>query len=117
MNEFGDELTTKNITGGDIELTCKLNVGEHVDNSYPPTFMWATKDDQLVRNQNFYSLKESLEKNNVLHKCKLYETGPHGLSLANRGVYQKEGLSAELRPVRDWASDASDFIFDILDNR
>ena len=115
-NEFSDRTTAQFITGGDKALLKKLNVPDYVDVSYPPTFLWGTKDDQLVNLKNFTSLDESLVKANVCHKTNIYESGQHGLSLVNRGCYKKEGLSEKLRPVRNWICEASDFIFEVLDN-
>jgi len=117
MGEDGENETKRNIAAGDEELKKKLNIPDHISRAYPPTFLWTTKDDQLVKSINSVLLEESLTKHGVLHLCKIYESGPHGLSLANRSCYAKEGLSDKLRPVREWASDASDFIFKVLDAR
>ena len=116
-DEYSDKTTVQNISGGDKSLIEKLSVPQHIDESYPPTFLWGTKDDQLVNIKNFIALDESLSKANVIHKTYIYETGQHGLSLVNRSCYKKESLSDKLRPIRNWVNEASDFVFDVLDIR
>ena len=116
-SEFGEEETKGNICGDDIALKAKLNMPDHISGDYPPAYIWTTKDDQLVNFINTVVLDESLTKNNVPHKCQIFESGPHGLSLSNRSCYKKEEINEKMKPVRDWASDVSDFIFDILDGR
>lgn len=114
-NEHGEKQTKGIICDGDKVLIDKLNIPSHISSDYPPTYVWATKDDQLVESINTVLLEESLTKNGIHHKCQIFESGPHGLSLSNRSCYQKGDVGAKLDNVRDWASDVSDFIFEILD--
>ena len=116
-DERSENQTKGNICGGDKELMEKLTIPEHVTKDYPPTYLWTTKDDQLVNSINTILLDESLTKNNVHHKCQIFESGPHGFSLANRSCYTKEAISEKHNDARDWATDVSDFIFSILDTR
>ena len=116
-NEHGEKQTKGIICDGDKELLSKLNIPEHISGNYPPTYAWATKNDELVESINTAKLDESLTENGVHHKCQIFETGPHGLSLANRSCYKKEEVGHTIKDVRDWASDVSYFIFDILDKR
>lgn len=91
-NEQGDKETVQNITGGDQELIAKLNIPDNVDQNYPPTFIWTTKDDELVPSVNSILLDERLTMHKVPHIFELFETGPHGLSLVNRSCYSKKAL-------------------------
>ena len=116
-NEYSEKTSLQYISGGDNSLIEKLSVPDHIDSSYPPTFLWGTKDDQVVNQKNFYALDESLTKAKVKHQTNIYESGPHGLSLVNRSCHKKESLSAKLRPIRNWINEASDFVFEVLDNR
>ena len=117
MDEHGEKQTKGFICDGEKTLMEKLNIPSHITKDYPPAYIWATKDDQLVESINSVLLDESLTKHGVHHKCQIFESGPHGLSLSNRSCYKKEDINNSFSSVRDWATDVSDFIFDILDNR
>ncbi len=105
------------ITGGDPLLLEKLDIVKNVKENYPPTFIWTTKDDSVVPYTNSTLLDEALEKNHVPHEFILYESGWHGGSLVNRSCYQKENITEKMKDIRDWASLATDFIFNQLDKR
>lgn len=59
------------------------SVENRVTADYPPTFLWHCKDDASVDYHNSVMLAESLKKYNVPHEFRLYETGGHGIGLAN----------------------------------
>ena len=103
------------ITGNNEELMEKMDIIKHIEKDYPPTFIWTTKDDEAVPSMNSVLMDESLTKSNVKHQFVLFESGWHGASLANRSCYQKENITAKMKDIRDWASLAADFIFDLLD--
>lgn len=109
------EDTFRIIAGNDESLREKMNIIKHVDNTYPPTFIWTTLDDQCVPAPNTLMMVDALKKNNVKYECKVYESGLHGSSMCNRAVYLKEDISEKMKDIRDWASLATDFIFDLLD--
>ena len=104
------------ICGEEESLKEKLSVPSHIKKDYPPTFVWATKDDEMVPVVNTLMLEEALKKNQVKHKCLVYESGRHGGSLVNRSVYLRSDITEKMKDIRDWASIASDFVFDVLDN-
>lgn len=116
MNEFTHQGTKEIITANEEELIRKLDIPSHIESDYPPTFAWATKDDEMVPVDNTIKLEEALRKHNIMHECIVYESGRHGLSLDNRSVYLKDDITGKMKDVRDWASKASDFIFDVIDN-
>ena len=105
------------ICGEDKELEKKLDVPSHITSKYPPTFIWGTKDDQVVPYVNSYSFAEELGKNNVFHEYHMFDSGWHGSSLCNRSCYRKEDITERMKDIRDWASLAADFIFKVLDKR
>lgn len=117
MNEKSEKQTKGYISDGDKDLLEKLDIPSHVNKDYPPAYIWATKDDQLVNYTNSVLLDESLTRHGVHHVCKIYESGPHGLSLSNRACYKKEDIDERFEIIRNWASDVSNFIFDIFDKR
>ena len=108
--------TSKYISGGDEKVREKMDIAPHVTKDYPPTFIWTTKDDDCVPYENSEMMVDALKKNNVKHQYILFESGWHGASLANRCVVtRKSDLTEPMKDLRDWASAAADFIFDILD--
>ena len=103
------------ISENEPELIEKLNIPEHVTSDYPPTFVWTTKDDDLVPSINSVLMAEALEKNHVPYEFHLYESGWHGASIANRSCTNKGDLTEKMKDFRDWASLTADFIFRLLD--
>lgn len=117
FNEFTHKGTMDIICGDDESLKTKLSIPNNVSNDYPPTFAWATKDDEMVPVINTEMLKKALEANHVFNKCLIFDSGRHGASMDNRSVYLKSDITDKMKEFRDWASLASDFIFDVIDNR
>ena len=58
------------------------SVDEIVDENYPRTFIIHSKDDKVVSFDNAQWMVNSLEKYNIPHFFKVYETGVHGFSIA-----------------------------------
>ena len=58
------------------------SVNEIVDKNYPRTFIIHSKDDKVVSFDNAQWMVNSLEKYNIPHFFKVYETGVHGFSIA-----------------------------------
>lgn len=109
--------TRDTICGTDKKLLELMNVPTHVTKDYPPTFVWTTRDDDCVPYLNTVELEEALKKNHVLYKSVIYDSGMHGGSLVNRSCYLKENISEKMKEIRDWASLAADFLFDIVDKK
>ena len=103
------------ISGGDQELIEKLDVPSHVTKDYPPTFIWATEDDAVVPAVNSTSLADKLKENKVPYEVHIFESGWHGSSLCNRSCYRREDITEKMKDIRDWASLAADFIYNLLD--
>lgn len=76
----------------------KASVELNVTEDYPPTFMWHNKDDASVPVENSIMLHEALDEKGVQNELHLYETGGHGIGLA-------EGKDAE-----GWIEKAIDFL-------
>lgn len=101
--------TKKRVANNDPKLMKLLSSELHVSNDYPPTFIFATKDDQMVDVRHSLLLKDSLIKHNVKNKCIIYSSGPHGLALANEATYSNDNnfLNEE---VSHWVDEAHKFI-------
>lgn len=76
----------------------KASVELNITSDYPPTFAWHNKDDSSVNVQNSIMLHEALEEKGIQNELHLYETGGHGIGLA-------EGKDAD-----GWIEKAIDFL-------
>lgn len=90
MGELTHKVSRKRLLG---ILTGKADreaasVERLVTSDYPPVFVWHNKDDGSVDYHNTELLCDALEKNGVRFEKHLYETGGHGIGLA-------EGKDAE----------------------
>ncbi len=66
-------------TAADIK---KYSNEKQVTAQTPPTFLWSTADDRVVKVQNCLSYFQSLRKYNVPAELHVYPTGRHGLGMA-----------------------------------
>ena len=80
--DFTHLYSSKNLAEMSHELKEKLSAQKHVTKDYPRTYIWTTKNDTCVPYENSLMMVEALKENNVEHEFKLFEEGPHGLSLA-----------------------------------
>lgn len=76
------------LTGGDESLRSKLSAEQHIDSSYPRTFLWTCEDDSLVPPSNTKRMRAALEKAGITSCCILFPEGEHGCGLGT-------GTSAE----------------------
>lgn len=74
------------------------SVEKHITQDYPPTFAWHNKDDKSVSYKNSVMLEQALNEKSVKNEFIYYNTGGHGIGLA-------EGKEAE-----GWADRAIDFL-------
>lgn len=99
----------KNISNFDDKLMHLLSPEEHISEDYPPTYMWTTADDQVVNPDNVIWLRDALNKKNIKNECKIYSSGPHGLSLANLAT-SNHNPAFENKTVSEWPVLADEFI-------
>lgn len=59
-----------------------FSIEKHVHNDMPPIFMWCTKLD-TISYQNCLLFDEACRKTSINCKFHVFETGPHGLSVAD----------------------------------
>ena len=74
----------------------------------PPTFIWHTAQDKAVPPFGSLALASELVRNGVLTTLRLYPTGPHGLSLANR-ITRTDTLCDNTVAAR-WIDEAVEFL-------
>jgi len=101
--------TKQRVANNDSKLLKLLSTELHITSDYPPTFIFATKTDEMVNCNHSILLRNSLIKKKVKNKCIIYPNGPHGLALANEATYsnEKKFLNKE---VSHWVDEAHEFI-------
>ena len=77
-----------NLVGDRKELIGELIAYDHVDASFPKTFLWACKDDPVVAITNTTKMADALKAAGVPCEMRLYPQGGHGMGVA-------KGTSAE----------------------
>lgn len=100
MGELTHKVSRQNFLGiltGKPERNA-ASVERHITSDYPPTFAWHNKDDKTVDYRNSVMLEKALNENGVFNEFHYYETGGHGIGLA-------EGKEAE-----GWVDKAIDFL-------
>lgn len=104
--------TKNNITEGSIELINKLSIQNHIDNDYPPTFIWSTETDDCVPIINTKLMNEALNKANVNHETIIFQHGHHGLSIDTELVNDKKDCFDD---VQTWVKSSINFLDKILE--
>ena len=111
MGEYTHLLSKQIITGEDEELIKLLSVENHITSSYPPTFVWTTKEDSGVPYENTLLFIDSLKKANVIHDYFIYQYLDHGLSIISPLLYSKDVLQdIKMKEVSMWFNKSIDFI-------
>lgn len=64
----------------------KMSPSLNLDSSMPPTFLWATANDNLVPIGHTTRMATALADNNIPFEVHIYENGQHGLSLATQAT-------------------------------
>lgn len=96
--------TRYNRTLEDEKLVRKYSIEDHINEDYPPTFIWCTAEDKLVPALNSLILAQKLLENKVEVELHMYPHGVHGLALANEitNVVEKD--------VQNWIINVIRFI-------
>lgn len=111
MGEYTHFETRDNISNNKPELLDLLSVEKNIDEEYPPTFIWTTKEDLCVPYQNSELMVSELIKHNVAHEYFLYPYLNHGLSVINSMLYSKEQLNdIHFQEVSVWFKKSVNFI-------
>lgn len=84
------------LCGGDFTLADRLSMEKRVTENSSPAFIWATADDGAVPSENSLLLAAAYKKCGVPFELHIFESGRHGLSLAN------EETGGVNEPVRKW---------------
>ena len=80
----------------------------HVDENSPPMFIWHTATDKGVPARGSLLLAEKYLAHGIPVSLRLYPTGPHGLSLANRITAH---APSQVNPIAArWVDEAIEFL-------
>ena len=60
----------------------RYSAEKHVDNGFPPAFLWHCEGDESVPVENSLMLRDALDAAGVRNKLVTYQGGSHGLGLA-----------------------------------
>lgn len=84
MGVYAHEGSRENLLGENPEdsLLERMSLETQVNAKTPPTFLWHTADDDVVPVENSLQFAAALAKYNVPFECHVFETGIHGLGLA-----------------------------------
>ena len=82
--QYGHELTYEVVSDGEEELKDYLSFPEQAHGDIPPTFLWCTANDGAVDCRNSLRYAEALRAQEVPFELHVFESGVHGLSIADR---------------------------------
>jgi acetyl esterase/lipase len=83
------------------ELIEKYSIENHVTSDYPRTFIWATKNDDIVDVINSKIMAESCKNAGIDYEIHIFPDGPHGLSV----ILDKNYINYKV-----WVENATHFI-------
>lgn len=107
--------TREIITGNSQALISKLTVPENVDETYPATYIWSTKEDQCVPVKHSTMLFEALKDKKVSTKCTIFDHGIHGGALCNHSCYNNDFNFEGVKENKKWVDESVEFIYSLLD--
>ncbi|WP_159886457.1 alpha/beta hydrolase [Paenibacillus puerhi] len=103
LPEFGHQGSKNNLIGeeADEELVQALSLELQVNPDTPPAFIWHTSDDASVPVENALYYAAALRRNGVPFELHSYESGRHGIGLAQEHPYAEPWTAACERWLRN----------------
>jgi acetyl esterase/lipase len=89
FQEYSNKVVFRKSNPTEEELM-KLSPANYVSDKTPPTFIWHTADDESVYVSNSLRFATMLTKYKVPYELHIFESGVHGLSLADETTAAKE---------------------------
>ena len=90
------------------------SIENRVNENTVPTFIWCTKDDELVPYENTLLMVEKLKKYGIKHVVKIFESGIHGLSLADESTIENNNKKYVNKEVQQWVKIADEFVESLI---
>lgn len=104
------KLVRKGLTGNenaDPDLS-EFNVIQTVNSDTPPSFVWGTKEDELIDPDTLYQYQNTLQKYGTDCVLTVFEKGSHGLSLATEQSAYNENMIND--DIASWAKAAAQWM-------
>ncbi len=98
--KMADEGSIINLTGDKKELIPSMKLDTQVSHNTAKMFIFHTFTDEMVPVNNSIYLANALEKHNIKFELHIYPSGPHGLSLANDVVANRDECNSP--SVQNW---------------
>ena len=90
------------------------SIENRVTKDTPPTFIWSTKKDKSVPYIHTLLMIDALTSNDVYNEFVIFETGQHGLALADETAIKDGDTSYINKEVSIWPTKANEFIKKVL---
>lgn len=116
LKEYTHKGTQENFLCGmnTLENQTKFSIHNRVNKNTVPCFIWTTKNDASVPYENTLLMVDALKKNQVMHKCIIYPSGPHGMALADESAIKDGDTSYVNKKVATWVNEVDEFIKEVL---
>ena len=99
----------ENLTNHNEELAKELAIENRPIENASPSYIWTTKDDDLVSYKNSELLRDILTTANIDNELHIFEHGCHGLSTNDINVYHEDVLK-KLPVNSSWIKEAVHFL-------
>jgi acetyl esterase/lipase len=99
-----------NLTNSNPDLIKKLSLEDIIDEKTPASFVVATYNDEAVPVMNSVLLIQALASHHVPFESHLYQSGRHGISIANHLVYRPDDLVPAIELDASWVNHFIDFL-------
>ena len=101
-HEVGHAMTYEVVSGGDEDLKEYLSLPAQVHRDVPPTFLWCTANDATVDCRNSLRYADALKAMDVPFELHIFESGVHGLSIADRETETPDNPQLYNENVQVW---------------
>ena len=99
---FCHEDSIRNVLGkNNLDEREFVSIEEHIDDNFPPAFIWHTTEDESVPMENSFKLAAALRGCGIPFEYHLFERGCHGLALATPKTAKSDG-SCQERECSTW---------------
>ena len=96
------EGSIKNISGGDEQITKKMDIPAMVTENSVPAFIWTTVNDGIVPSESSLLMAMAYREKGVPFELHMFENGCHGLSLAKEETSPPTSNIHVNIPVQAW---------------
>ena len=100
----------KNLTHDDPKLAKELSLENLIDETSPASFVVGTSNDQMVPVMNSVLLIQSLASHHVPFEAHIFQSGRHGISIANPLVYSEKDLTPDILLDASWVDHFTSFL-------